>query len=110
MIAVGFGKEYTPEDLLLMDQGPRYELMNGRLVERPMGAKASLIAVALTSLLGPYARSKRLGLIFGSDCGYQCFASDPNASFFRTRPLSGWAGCSMTYRRTGISASCRTWP
>jgi Uma2 family endonuclease len=89
MAAVLFEKEYTPEDLLVMNEGPRYELINGRLVERPMGAKASLIAVTLTSLLGPFARGQLLGLVFGSDCGYQCFVSDakrvvfPDASFIR---------------------------
>jgi Uma2 family endonuclease len=89
MAAVLLEREYTPEDLLAMNDGPRYELFNGRLVEKPMGAKASLIAVAMTFLLGPIARSKRLGLVFGSDCGYQCFAANPkrvvfpDASFIR---------------------------
>ena len=89
MAAVLLDKEYTPEDLLAMSDGPRYELFKGRLVEKSMGAKASLIAVAVTYLLGPFARGKRLGLVFGSDCGYQCFATDPkrvvfpDASFIR---------------------------
>lgn len=89
MAAVSLEKEYTPEELLALSDGPRYELFNGRLVEKPMGAKASLIAVALICLLGPFARTRRLGLVFGSDCGYQCFATDPkrvvfpDASFIR---------------------------
>jgi Uma2 family endonuclease len=89
MAAVLQDKEYTPEDLLTMNGGPRYELIRGHLVEKPMSAKASWIAVTVVSLIGPFARSKRIGLLFGSDCGYQCFSTDPkrvvfpDASFIR---------------------------
>jgi Uma2 family endonuclease len=89
MAAVVAEKEYTPEDLLAMNDGPRYELFKGRLVEKPMSAKAGLIAGALISLLVPVARGKRQGFVFTSDCGYQCFSTDPkrvvfpDASFIR---------------------------
>ncbi|HLJ98241.1 MAG TPA: Uma2 family endonuclease [Gemmataceae bacterium] len=89
MSAVVLDKEYTPEDLLAMSDGPRYELFKGRLVEKSIGAKASLIAMTVVCLLGEFTRPKRLGLVFGSDCGYQCFATEPkrvvfpDASFIR---------------------------
>jgi Uma2 family endonuclease len=82
MAAIILDKEYTPEDLLTMSDGPRYELLGGRLVEKPMGARASWIAVAVITLLGYFVRGKRLGLVFGSDCGYQCFAVDPKRVVF----------------------------
>ena len=34
---------YTPEDLLAMPNGKDYELVDGRLVERNMGAESSWI-------------------------------------------------------------------
>ncbi len=37
----------TPEDLLAMPDGKRYELVNGRLVERNMGAESSQIGTRL---------------------------------------------------------------
>jgi Uma2 family endonuclease len=82
MAAVLAEKEYTPEDLLTMSDGPRYELVKGRLVEKPMSAKAGLIAGAVISLLGPFARGRRQGFVFTSDCGYQCFATDPTRVVF----------------------------
>src|SRR5687768_7775120 len=69
---------YTPDDLLRMTDGPRRELIDGRLVEKPMGARSSLIAVTLAPVLGPFIRSRGLGRLFGSDCGYQIFLNHPN--------------------------------
>jgi Uma2 family endonuclease len=79
---------HTPEELLNGEEG-RYELIDGQLVEKPMGAKASLIAVNATTLIRPYSRENQLGLLFGADCGYQIFPSQPSrvrypdASFIR---------------------------
>jgi Uma2 family endonuclease len=79
----------TPEDLLdLPDQG-RYELIDGHLVERKMGATSSYTATNALILLGHFVLSNDLGLVFQSDCGYQIFAADPgrvrfaDASFIR---------------------------
>src|SRR5260370_2732199 len=79
---------HTPEELLSLDNG-RYELINGDLVEKPVGAVASMIAVVAISLVRPLVQAHRLGLMFGADCGYHIFAADPDrvrypaASFVR---------------------------
>ncbi len=70
-------KEYTPEDLLAMPDGHRYELIDGKLVERKTGAKASQIGANLISLVGPFVRERKLGKVFMADCGYQAFAAHP---------------------------------
>lgn len=68
---------YTPEDLLhLPDQG-RYELLDGHLVERKMGAKSSYTATNILGLVWHFVRHNNLGLVFQADCGYQIFAEDP---------------------------------
>lgn len=67
----------TPEDLLAMLNGDEYELVNGELVERHMGAESSWIASNLTWLFGCLFGRKRPGHFFTTDCGYQCFADDP---------------------------------
>jgi Uma2 family endonuclease len=68
---------YTPEDLLRMPDGSRFELINGQLVERNMGAEASVVAAKAIRLVGNHAGSHRLGKVFATDCGYQIFADEP---------------------------------
>ena len=68
----------TPEDLLKLPDAVKYELVDGRLVERHMGAESSEIALRIALLLGLFLRDHRLGRLFGSDTSYQCFAGDPN--------------------------------
>ena len=68
---------YKPEDLLArLDEG-RFELLDGQLVERNMGAESSFLASRLIRLMGAFTDPRRLGLIFQSECGYQVFQSDP---------------------------------
>ncbi len=67
----------TPEDLLAMPNERDYELVDGELVERHMGAESSWIASNLTWLFGCVFGRKRPGHFFTTDCGYQCFADDP---------------------------------
>ena len=67
---------YTPEDLLALPDYGRYELIDGQLVERKMGAKSSLAATNLLVLMGYFVRSNNLGLVFQADCGYQIFAEE----------------------------------
>jgi Uma2 family endonuclease len=68
---------YTPEDLLALPDYGRFELIDGQLVERKMGAKSSLAATNLLGLIWHFVRSNNLGLVFQADCGYQIFAEDP---------------------------------
>jgi Uma2 family endonuclease len=69
---------FTPDDLLRMSDAVNYELVDGSLVERQMGAESSAIAGAILSLLLVFVKSKRAGHVFTSECSYQCFADDPN--------------------------------
>ena len=68
---------YTPEDLLALPEYGRFELIDGQLVERKMGAKSSLAATNLLGLVWYFVRSNNLGLVFQADCGYQIFAEAP---------------------------------
>lgn len=68
---------FTPDDLLHLDE-PGYELLDGHLVEKPMGAKASAVNVALTGLLAPFVRSARLGFLLDGDGGYELFSNRPH--------------------------------
>ena len=67
----------TPEDLLAMPNEVDYELINGELVERHMGAESSWIASNLIGLIYLWCRGRLPGHLFTTDCGYQCFADDP---------------------------------
>src|SRR5919205_3644737 len=80
---------YTPEDLLTLPDYGRFELIDGHLVERKMGAQSSYAATNVLILFGHFVRSNNLVLVFQADCGYQIFAEDPgrvrfaDASFIR---------------------------
>ena len=67
---------YTPEDLLALPEYGRFELIDGQLVERKVGAKSSLAATNLLIRFGSFVRSNNLGLVFQADCGYQIFAEE----------------------------------
>ncbi len=69
--------EYTPEDLLHLEDGPRCELVNGRLVEKAMSMLAGRIGSRLNYLLTAYADPRGLGLAFDSSTGYQIFPHEP---------------------------------
>ncbi len=67
---------YTPEDLLALPDYGRFELLDGHLVERKMGAKSSYAATNVLIFLGHFVRNNSLGLVFQADCGYQCFPEE----------------------------------
>jgi Uma2 family endonuclease len=67
---------YTPEDLLALPDYGRFELIDGQLVERKMGAKSSYAATKLLIRFGSFVESNNLGLVFQADCGYQIFAEE----------------------------------
>ena len=93
MTTAALETRYTPEDLLAMPDEGRYELIDGQLVERKMGAKSSHVATRLVTRIGSLADTRSLGLVFQSDCGYQVFKPDRNrvryadGSFIRTGRL-----------------------
>jgi Uma2 family endonuclease len=71
-------KRHTPEDLLAMPDGDRYELVDGELVERHMGFRSSLIGGEIQRRLANFCLENRLGWVVPADAGYQCFPDDPN--------------------------------
>lgn len=74
---------HSPEELLRLPDWPRFELINGELIERPLlGARASLTAGRLILLIGQFVDAYKLGLIFGGKCGYQIFKDDPTGVRF----------------------------
>lgn len=60
--------DYVPDD---------FELVDGQLVEKPMGAESDTIALSVGSLLKPFVRQNKLGQAFGSQTGYRCFPHEP---------------------------------
>src|SRR4051794_14117055 len=86
---------YTPEDLLTMADGDRYELVDGYLVERDMGLKSSWVGGRLVHLASGYCDANGLGWVLPADASYQCFPYRPNLvrkpdmSFIRRGRLPG---------------------
>ena len=68
---------HTPEELLTIPDGHRFDLIDGNLVERSMGAESSLIATTLIFLLAQHVKTNGLGRVFAPDCGYQIFPTRP---------------------------------
>lgn len=89
---------YSPEDLLIMPDGERYELVNGQLQEKPMSGLSSLVGMEAGARLRNFAVVDKLGWVFGADAGYQCFpdAPDkvckPDVSFVARHKLPGGPG------------------
>ena len=85
---------YTPDDLLQMEDGNRFELIDGRLVEKAMGWEASLVATILARLITLYDPTYKQGHIV-VEGSYQCFPDNPmkvrrpDVSFVRTEKLIG---------------------
>jgi Uma2 family endonuclease len=86
-------KLYTPEELLALPDGDRYELVDGRLVERNMGAESSGLGLSIGAFLWNYNQQHRLGWVLGPDALYACFPNRrklgrrPDASFVRRSKL-----------------------
>src|SRR5690242_9814853 len=85
----------TPDDLLKLPDAVRYELVDGKLVQRNMGMESSEIAARLVLLIGMFLRDRALGRLFGADASYQCFPDapekvrKPDVSFIRFDRLPG---------------------
>lgn len=69
---------YTPHELLTMPDGDRYELVDGNLVERSMGALSSHVGGRLFHLISTFVDHNPIGRVWPADCGYQCFSDSPN--------------------------------
>jgi Uma2 family endonuclease len=88
-LSVAAPRTYTPEELLTLPENDQYELVDGQLVEKAMGAESDGVAVEIAAVIRDLVRAQRLGRVFGSSTGYRCFPDDPNrirrpdASFIR---------------------------
>ncbi len=83
----------TPEDLLMMPDGDRYELINGCLVEQPMSLKSSWVAGQVFRILARYLDEHPIGDLFPEGTAYRCFPDGDrirkaDASFIRRGRLS----------------------
>jgi Uma2 family endonuclease len=94
-VAIATEARYSPEDLLAMRDGKRYELVNGRLVDRQAGAESSWVGTRLTSRLDRFCEDNGLGIVWAADNGYECFAHSsglvrrPDVSFVKKGRLPG---------------------
>lgn len=69
---------YTADDLLAMEDGDRYELDDGELVDTTMGLTSGETASEVNARLWFHVREHKLGRVLDSSIGYQLFP--------RTRP------------------------
>jgi Uma2 family endonuclease len=78
-----------------MPDGDRYELVDGNLVERNLGAWSSYVATELCRLVANFCKDKQLGWVWGSEGSYHCFPNSPvkvrrpDLSFIRFGRLPG---------------------
>jgi Uma2 family endonuclease len=77
MSTIAEPKTYTPDDLLRMPDGDRFELVDGHLVELHVSLLSSLVAANLLRQIGNYCETHSPAWIFGADCGVQCFPGHP---------------------------------
>jgi Uma2 family endonuclease len=93
MATVASQTRYTPEDLLKMPDGDRYELVDGQLVEHNMSYWATYVAVEILARLRDYCHAHNLGWV-SAETSFQCFpdAPDkvrrPDGSFIRLGRIS----------------------
>lgn len=82
-----------PADLERLLEQVDYELVDGKLRTRPMGAKSSWIGARIHGFLFSFLSNTPLGHLFISDCGYTCFPKNnlrkPDVSFIRLGRLEG---------------------
>jgi Uma2 family endonuclease len=85
---------YTPEDLLRMPDGNRYELVDGQLVELNVSIWSSYVAGVIFQALYAFCRQNRLGWVLPEGTTFQCFprapalVRKPDVSFIRLERLS----------------------
>ena len=90
-------RQWTPRDLLEMEDAKSYELDGGRLEEKAMGTRSAWVGGEIGGILREFCREHRLGWVFPADTSYQCFEEDPgrvrrpDVSFIRFGRLPGEA-------------------
>jgi Uma2 family endonuclease len=69
---------YTPEDLLTIPDGDRYELVDGRLVETNVSILSSYVGAELHTAVNIFNKANDLGFLWHADNLFQCFPHAPN--------------------------------
>jgi len=83
----------TPDELLQMVNGDHFELVDGQLVQRNMGALSGWVGGEMFAQIREYARQHG-GWAFGDGVGYQCYSDNPekvrkpDASFIKPGRLN----------------------
>ncbi len=94
MSTVATQRRYTPEDLLKMPDGDRYELVDGQLVEHNMSYWSCYVAGRLYARLNGFCEANQPGWVSGEGTTYQCFPDAPqrvrraDVSFIRLERMS----------------------
>lgn len=65
--------EMTLAEFLAMPDSGRFELVEGRLEERKLGALADHVAMLIVSRLVLFCAAHNLGFVFGPETTYRCF-------------------------------------
>lgn len=69
----GAGRVVRADDLLAIEDGHRFELVNGELRERDMGSVSSWVGGELYALLREFVRANRWGWVWKADAGFTGF-------------------------------------
>lgn len=78
MASVISDRRYTPEDLLKLPDGDRFELVDGQLVETERSLLASYVGGRIIELLSAFVRTHQSGAVFNSDASFRCFPDVPD--------------------------------
>ncbi len=88
-------RTYSAEEFEELSGAGPYELVDGILRERTLGARASFVAGKLFYALTHWVYPQDLGFVLDSECGYKCFphrpktVRKPDLSFIRMGRLPG---------------------
>jgi Uma2 family endonuclease len=77
MIATHAKLPITPEQLMELPDAARYELVDGRLVERNLSTLSSLVEGLVYEKVQGHVRPSKLGFVWPGTLGYQCFPTNP---------------------------------
>jgi Uma2 family endonuclease len=86
-------QSYTPDDLLTMPEGDKYDLVDGHLVERNLSRVSNWVGTELSRMIANVVRERKLGWVWNATMGYVCFPDSPkkvrfpDVSFVRTERL-----------------------
>jgi len=100
---------YTPEDLLMLPDYGRFELLDGHLVERKMGAQSSYAATNVIGLVWHFVRSTTWDWSFKRIVGIKSLLRTRGESALLMRPSSAADACPRTAHRKGTVVSPPIW-